>query len=83
MTSWIADFIAAPKSVAFAPDSKLAVSASDDLSVRLWEVATGKEVDRLDLGGATDYARSFAFSADGRTLLIGTASWVVLRLEVR
>ncbi|HYT94028.1 MAG TPA: WD40 repeat domain-containing protein [Gemmataceae bacterium] len=68
--------------VALSPDGKLALSAGDDLAVKLWNINTGNEVDHLDLGGAGDFARSLAFAPDGRSFLIGSASWVILRFEL-
>jgi WD40 repeat protein len=69
--------------VAFAPDGKRAVSLADDFTVRVWDAASGEELDRIDLGVASDTPRSLAFADDGRTLLIGTAGWVVLRCELK
>jgi WD40 repeat protein len=53
-------------SVAFSPDGATPASASDDRSIRLWDVQT-----RLLLGtlsGHTDVVTSVAFSPDGATL---------------
>ena len=33
------------RSVAFSPDGMLVVSGSDDKTVKIWEVATGDQVD--------------------------------------
>jgi WD40 repeat protein len=59
--------------VAFSPDGKLAASASGyaqgDQTVRLWEVATGRQVRCLV--GHTNQVMSVAFSPDGRRLLSG------------
>ncbi len=53
--------------VLFAPDGKHLASAAGDLTVRVWDTATGQEVWRLD-----NYPfPSIAFSADGKALLIG------------
>ncbi len=58
-------------SVAFTPDRKAVVSASGygfgaNTSLRIWDVATGKELRRLV--GHKDCVGSFAFSPDGKRL---------------
>ena len=57
-------------SITFSPDSRcVAVGGSAlDYTVRLWEIATGKE--RLKLGGGQDHLTSAAFSPDGRVLML-------------
>ncbi|MFH8799416.1 trypsin-like peptidase domain-containing protein [Streptomyces sp. NPDC017936] len=59
------------QSVAFSPDGRTLATASDDHSVRLWNVATGKP--GRTLSGHTAPVYSVAFSPDGRTL--ATGSW--------
>jgi WD40 repeat protein len=54
--------------VAISRDGKTLATGSWDGTVRLWEVATGKEVRRLAFPGA---AGSLAFSPDGKTLAAG------------
>jgi sugar lactone lactonase YvrE len=58
-------------SVAFSPDGRRALSSSMDKTVRLWDVASGKEL--LHLGGHTDRVDSVAFAPGGRFALSG--SW--------
>src|SRR4051812_16815588 len=60
----------AVKSVTFSPDGKILASASYDGTLRLWEVATGKE--RAALGEYTGCVGCVAFSPDGKTLASGT-----------
>jgi RNA polymerase sigma factor (sigma-70 family) len=56
------------RSVAYSPDGKLLVSASWDRTVRLWEVATGKELRRFPVPGGGSGA---AVSPDGRLVVSG------------
>jgi RNA polymerase sigma factor (sigma-70 family) len=57
--------------VAFSPDGKRALSSSFDTTVRLWEVATGKEL--LCLRGHTERSDCAVFSPDGKRAL--SCSW--------
>src|SRR5437588_554658 len=52
-------------SVAFSPDGKTLASSGLDMTVRLWEVGTGKE--RSALKGHTNFIHSVCFSPDGKT----------------
>ena len=53
-------------SVCYAPDGKMLASASDDKSVKLWDVQRGTCVRTLR--GHTAYVLSVAFSPDGKAL---------------
>jgi WD40 repeat protein len=57
-------------SVAFSPDSKTLASGSWDETIKLWEVATGKE--QATLKGHVGRVLSVAFSPDGKTLASGS-----------
>jgi mono/diheme cytochrome c family protein len=55
--------------VAFSPAGRLAVSGSEDQTVRLWDVATGKELARCT--GHTEEVLAVAFTPDGRRVVSG------------
>ena len=57
-------------SVAFSPDGRWALTGSMDGTARLWEVATGREIRRLE--GHSQPIASVAFSPDGRWALTGS-----------
>jgi WD40 repeat protein len=55
--------------LAFSPDGRTVISGSDDNSVRLWDIETGRELRQFK--GHTSYVRSVAFSPDGHSILSG------------
>ena len=63
--------------VAFAKDGKRAFSASysglgdTDNTIRFWDVQSGKELAKLEVGGEGQALTTAAFSADGRRALTG------------
>jgi WD40 repeat protein len=55
-------------SLAFTPDGKTLASGSDDDTIRLWDVVTGKEIRTLK---HENHVFSVAFTRDGKTLASG------------
>src|SRR5438093_1082643 len=53
-------------SIVFSPDGMILASGSQDNTVKLWDVGTGKELRTLE--GHTHRVISVAFSPDGKTL---------------
>ncbi len=60
-----------------------AATASADGTVRLWDLASGQELDRIDLSPGHDLPTALACSIDGRELLVGTARGVVVHYVAR
>ncbi len=58
--------------VGFSPDGATLATASSDLGLRFWDVATG---DSLDAPGFDASASDIAFSADGAMIASGSALW--------
>jgi len=56
-------------SVAFSPDGRTSLSCSGDQTVKLWDIATGKEL--ASFTGHEAEVFTVAFSPDGRTALSG------------
>src|ERR1051325_27064 len=54
------------KTIAFSPDGKLLASAGADNTVKLWDVASGKEL--RSLYGHSNEISAVAFSGDGKLL---------------
>ncbi len=70
----------AVESVAFSPDGQLLASASDDGTIRLWNVATHQPAGAAIPGGSQ--MLSLAFSPDGQTLAAGISNATVRLWDV-
>ena len=61
--------------VAFSPDGSRLASAGADQTVRIWDVARGREL--LTLRGPEDRVHGVAFSPDGASLAAASADGLV------
>ena len=68
-------------SVAFSPDGRTALSGSYDETVKLWDVATGKEIRPFTAHKGR--VHSIAFSPDGRTVLSGSTDKTLKLWDLR
>jgi len=68
-------------SVAFSPDGRTLASGSEDNTIKLWNVATGKNTATLK--GHTDIVWSVSFSPDGKTLASGSSNNTVKLWDVK
>jgi WD40 repeat protein/uncharacterized caspase-like protein len=68
------------EALAFSADGRLLASGSADKSVKVWEAATGREVQTL--AGHAGWVTSLAFSPDGKYLASGGADGVIKLWEV-
>ncbi|HEY7158441.1 MAG TPA: WD40 repeat domain-containing protein [Gemmataceae bacterium] len=62
-------------SLAFSPDGKTLLAGAWDGSIRLWDVATGKELRQY--AGHKGWVRSVAFAPDGKTFASGGKDKVI------
>ena len=69
----------AVRSVAFFPNGQLLASGSADKTVKLWDVAGGKELRTVELGSGVN---SLAFSPDGKLLVAGVEGGPVYLVNV-
>jgi serine/threonine protein kinase len=66
--------------IAFAPDGKTVLSASEDRSLKVWDVATGKHV--RGWAGLDGAVNGVAFAPDGRHLAMANANSTVYVLRL-
>ncbi|MCL2805159.1 MAG: caspase family protein [Treponema sp.] len=57
-------------SLAFSPDSRQIISGSDDKTIKLYDLSTGRVIGILP--GHTGYVSSLVFSSDGRQIISGS-----------
>lgn len=67
-------------SVAFTPDGTLVASGSEDSTVRIWDVATGREAHHIT--GHSDLVSTVAFAPEGSLLASGSRDQTVRLWDV-
>jgi hypothetical protein len=61
---------AAVRSLSYSPDGKTIASGSDDTTIKVWDVATGRLLHTLE--GHQAAVRSLSYSPDGKTIASGS-----------
>ncbi|KAK1813872.1 hypothetical protein LTR12_011704, partial [Friedmanniomyces endolithicus] len=62
----------------FSPDSKTILSTSKDNTLRLWDVATGKEMQKQELALPVE-EKTLAFSFDNKTIAYGSGECIIIQ----
>jgi COMPASS component SWD3 len=74
--------LAGISTISWSPDSRFIASGSDDKTIRLWDIATGKQHPRV-LTGHHNSVFSLAFSPTGAVLVSGSYDEAVFLWDVR
>lgn len=61
-------------SCSYSPDDKKIVSSSIDRTIRIWNAATGDEIEKIKVGS---YPECVTFSPDGKKILYGTSDGTI------
>ena len=67
--------------LAFSPDGRYLASASEDLSINLWDLGSGKRIKKMT--GHTASIYSLAFSNESSLLVSGGGDWTVRCWDVK